>query len=196
MPKRGRGRPRGSKARPELADDLLSPSEVARRLGFSAKTVGEWLKAGRLPYVTVMGWPRITVAAVEAVRRAPAVEQFRAALPTSASRPACQMGSGGEKMPALSPGSDGLAAGGIGAAECAGSGRKPRANDSETFDSERVSRSVGDDIPNGSAADLESGEAGADLNRGGGGPLSSGPGDGRIDSDSEKISALLGEVSP
>ena len=190
MPKRGRGRPRGSKARPERADDLLSPSEVARRLGFSAKTVGEWLKAGRLPYVTVMGWPRITVAAVEAVRRAPAVEQFRAALPTSASRPACQMGSGGEKMPALSPGSDGLEA------ECAGSGRKPRANDSETFDSERGSRSVGDDIPNGSAADLESGEAVADLNRGGGGPLSSGPGDGHIDSDGEKIFALLGEVSP
>lgn len=196
IPKRGRGRPRGSKARPERADDLLSPAEVARRLGFSPKTVGDWLKAGRLPFVVVMGWPRITVAAVEAVRRAPAVEQFMAAFPAPATNPARQMGSAGEKMLAMSPGAAGLTAGIPGAENGGPSGEKPRAFCHESFDFECVSDSAKDDIPNEAAADLGSGADGAVLTRGGGGPLSSGPGDGRMDSDGEKISALLREVSP
>lgn len=167
--KRGRGRPR----RDARGEDLLSPSEAARRLGYTPKTIGRWIKAGTLPYVLVRGMPRVRAATVEAqVMVLPqAVEQSARTLGVRSSRTGRGMGSRAGKMGAMDAD---LASGLAGARKGRTSGGQPLVPVTQIVGNERYS--CGDALHYTAAKPLhhalaisKTGEEGGASRRAGGG---------------------------
>lgn len=136
--KRGRGQPR----REARGEDLLSPSEAARRLGYTPKTIGRWIKAGTLPYVLVRGMPRVRAATVEAqVMVLPqAVEQSARTLGVRSSRTGRGMGSRAGKMRAM--GAD-LENGAKEGRKSRSSGAEPLGNGAQSVQDEHICSLVG-----------------------------------------------------